>query len=109
MGGSWKNGCVAVGFILINHYQLLSNIAKAYIEMPVGMNGYFSALSFTSDMETAFKPGCAGFTFKKLMTLKVVFPLAYLVLGFLTWLISCATLKRNALAASQALAQPKCR
>lgn len=93
--GSWKNGCVAVGFILINHYQLLSNIAKADIEMPVGMNGYFSALSFTSDMETAFKPGCAGFTFKKLMTLKVVFPLAYLVLGFLTWLISQAIPKKD--------------
>jgi hypothetical protein len=97
---NWRNAIPTIAFIILNHYQILQNLAKAEIVLPDRMHATFSFFAFTSDMETIFKPGCSGFAFQALMTLKVIFPAVYLLLGCLTWAVSqllshvgCSSLK----------------
>jgi hypothetical protein len=59
--GSWRNGCVSVAFVLLNHYQVLALVASANISLPDSMKGWLGAWLWTSDPMTLLAVECTGF------------------------------------------------
>jgi hypothetical protein len=59
--GSWQNGCAAVGFVLLNHYQILSLLSSGNIITPSPTEEWMRAWLWTVDIMSLFSVDCAGF------------------------------------------------
>jgi len=82
--GSWQNACMAIGFLSLNHYQILSLIKTANITMPSLVTSVFGFWSFTEDVLAIFNVGCGGFGhFSQAMVLKAVAPMVLLLVTVL--------------------------
>merc|ERR1719221_2367418 len=89
--GTWRNGCASIGFILLNHYQIIAMLSATNMELPDGVMGFYSAFAFTTDASTIFHPDCAGFgDFKANLIMKTIAPAFILCIFVAVWAISQA-------------------
>jgi hypothetical protein len=94
--GSWQNGVAAVGFILLNHFQITTLASSANIELHTNIKAWFDAFSFSEDMLSLFKPQCAGFaSFEKTMITRSLGPIILAIAFFLVFLrfLDCESCK----------------
>jgi hypothetical protein len=59
--GSWRNAFAFLGFICLNHYQVLYLIRSANIQFPSDYGSLLQAFSFTDDLVSIFKISCSGY------------------------------------------------
>jgi hypothetical protein len=86
---SWQNACIALGFIAVNHYQLISLVQSANIPKPTLISDFFSFWSFTEDVLSMFNLECAGFaSFTVSMVLKALSPMGLLMVCIILYMSS---------------------
>jgi len=84
--GSWQNGCAALVFILLNHFQITVLASSANIQFPTSVTGYFTTFAFSDDFLSLFKPQCAGMSdFQKATAIRTCGPIILAVLFALTF------------------------
>jgi len=87
--GSPQNGCASLGFICLNHYQIITIIRGANLAFPINVANVFDAMKFSSDVSTVFKPQCTGAAdFQSMLIMKTLAPIIFAVLYTITWGIS---------------------
>merc|ERR1719221_1186190 len=87
--GTWRNGCASIGFILLNHYQIIAMLSTTNMDFPDNVLNFYSAFAFTTDASTIFNPDCAGFgDFKAKLIMKTVAPAFILLIFVVVWGIS---------------------
>jgi hypothetical protein len=82
---SWKNQLIAIGFLTLNHQQLLSIINAVNVELSFNVSAYFSFWSFTENVLSMFKVECTGYgDFTSSMVVKSLGPIYFAVVTFVT-------------------------
>jgi hypothetical protein len=86
---SWKNQLIGIGFLTLNHQQLLSIINNVNVELDFNVHVYFSFWSFTENVLSVFKVECTGYgDFTSGMIVKSFGPIYFFAVTFLVALVS---------------------
>eukprot|EP00928_Gymnodinium_smaydae_P020338 TRINITY_DN17862_c2_g2_i1.p1 TRINITY_DN17862_c2_g2~~TRINITY_DN17862_c2_g2_i1.p1 ORF type:complete len:1134 (+),score=90.78 TRINITY_DN17862_c2_g2_i1:506-3403(+) len=89
MWDSWKNRIVCIGFLTLNHYQVLGVTRHVNVNLHYNVQFTFRIWGMTEDLLSIFKLGCAGFGgFKTAMIVKTLAPAYLLLVTLLTWALS---------------------
>merc|ERR1711966_633469 len=73
---SWRNGCAFLGFICLNHYQILYLIRNTNIQFPSDFGALMKAFSFTDDFISIFKVACTGYgNFEQNIIIRALVPI----------------------------------
>jgi len=58
---TWRNGFAFLGFICLNHYQILYLIGNSNIQFPSNYEGMMQSFGFADDWVSIFKVACTGY------------------------------------------------
>eukprot|EP00445_Apocalathium_hangoei_P030249 CAMPEP_0203936032 /NCGR_PEP_ID=MMETSP0359-20131031/73670_1 /ASSEMBLY_ACC=CAM_ASM_000338 /TAXON_ID=268821 /ORGANISM="Scrippsiella Hangoei, Strain SHTV-5" /LENGTH=1188 /DNA_ID=CAMNT_0050865947 /DNA_START=115 /DNA_END=3681 /DNA_ORIENTATION=- len=77
----WRNGISGVGFVVLNHYQMVNILRSVGITTPTVLENTLSVWKVASDVLSVFKPPCMGFSnYMHSLTMKALGPVIVFVI-----------------------------
>jgi len=84
--GSWGNGFASIGFVALNHYQIISLTPNIDMLPPSQFRSVQNSFGWTGDASSIFKIACTGFgDFKSGLILKATAPAFLGIMYILVW------------------------